>query len=331
MGTFMRLPRDLVLGLLLCVGSWFALGMNPSATGVALAVFSVVLVGVQTYSFHMRRTRAGARIATRAILEALPDAVLVIRATGEIAFQKDVMAPGKPLIPALSSDDNTLLAELVAFARAVAAGEPSQTRTLTLADDHVLECRASLFQPDEVLVIARDITEAHIDDARIRYLATHDQLTGLLNRSSFLLALDQAVARAQRSGKAMGLLFLDLNRFKVVNDTLGHAAGDELLKQVATRIQACLRASDAAFRLAGDEFTVIVEHLDGPGDVHLIAEKLRQRLAAPYFDDPAAPQVSASIGAVAYPKDGILAKDLLLCADKAMYQDKALGREKSAR
>lgn len=331
MGNFVRLPRDLTLGLLLCVGSWLALEMNPSVTAAALALCSAVLVLVQTCSFQMRRSTTRSCVATRAILDAIPDAVLVIQSSGEISFQKDVMAPGKPVIPALSCGDSTHLAELVAFARAVAAGEPCQTRTLMLADDHVLECRASNFQPGEVLVIARDITEAHIDDIRIRYLASHDQLTGLLNRSSFLQALDQALARSSRSGKPMGLLFLDLNRFKAVNDTLGHAAGDELLKQVATRIQNCLRTGDSAFRLAGDEFTVIVEQLDAPEDVQLIAEKLRERLGASYFDDPAAPQVSASIGAVSFPKDGGSAKDLLHRADKAMYQDKALGREKPAR
>ena len=330
MENFVRLPRDLTLGLLLCVGSWFALGVNPSVTGGALALGSAILVLVQTYSLHMRRSTARAQLATRAILDAIPDAVLVIQSTGEISFQKDV-APGKPVMPALADGDSPLLAELVAFARAVAAGEPCQTRTLMLADDHVLECRASAFQPDQVLVIARDITEAHIDDIRIRYLASHDQLTGLLNRSSFLQALDQAIARSARSGKSMGLLFLDLNRFKAVNDTLGHAAGDELLKQVATRIQQCLRTGDSAFRLAGDEFTVIVEQLDAPSDVQVIAEKLRERLGAAYFEDPTAPQVSASIGAVTFPRDGGTAKDLLHRADKAMYQDKALGREKSVR
>jgi diguanylate cyclase (GGDEF)-like protein len=327
MQKFVRLPRDLTLGLLLCVGSWFALGVNPTVMGVALAFFSVILVLAQTYSFHVRRSK----IATQAILDAIPDAVFVIRFNGEIAFQKDVMAPGRALIPTLASGENTVLAELVEFARTLAAGTLPQTRTLTLADDHVLECRASLFQANEVLVIARDITAAHIDDIRIRYLATHDQLTGLLNRSSFLLALDQAVARSNRSGKAMGLLFLDLNRFKAVNDTLGHAAGDELLKQVAARIQNCLRTGDSAFRLAGDEFTVIVEQLEAPGDVALIATKLRERLAVPYFDEADAPKVSASIGAVTYPKDGGTAKDLLHAADKAMYQDKASGRENSDR
>lgn len=326
MPKFIRLPRDLTLGLLLCVGSWFALGVEPSLMGGMLAFCSVALVLVQTFAFHTRSSTARAQVATHAILAALPDAVLVIRANGDIAFSKDVMPPGKPLIPALSCGESTLMPDLVEFARTVAASGAPQLRTLTLADDHVLECRASLFQTGQVLVIARDITEAHIVEERIRYLATHDQLTGLLNRSSFLLALDQAIARSQRSGKAVGLLFLDLNSFKAVNDTLGHAAGDELLKRVAQRIQGCLRGSDTAFRLAGDEFTVIVEQLETPEDVHLIADKLRELLGTSYFEDPAAPRVSASIGAVTYPHDGGSAKELLHRADKAMYQDKAQGR-----
>lgn len=325
--TLVRPPRDLTLGLILSGVCFFAFAAGPSSASAVAAGLSVILVLVQSFSAYARRSAVRTQVATRTILDALPDAVFVIRANGEIEFSKDVMLPGKPVLPATSAAKPELLSELVEFAKGVAVTKAAEVRTITLADDHILECRASLFDSGQVLLIARDITEAHIVEERIRYLATHDQLTGLLNRSSFLQALDKAIARSNRSGKPVGLLFLDLNKFKAVNDTLGHAAGDELLKEVASRIQGCLRTTDTAFRLAGDEFTVIVEQLDAGEDVHLIAAKLRDRLSAPYFEDPAAPKVSASIGAVAYPCDGASAEELLHLADKAMYQDKAQGRK----
>jgi diguanylate cyclase (GGDEF)-like protein len=154
-------------------------------------------------------------------------------------------------------------------------------------------------------------------------------MTGLLNRNSFHVALDQATARAKRNKRPFGLLFIDLDHFKAVNDTLGHEAGDELLKEVAHRLKDTIRKSDSAYRLAGDEFTVLVEGLDSEADVFLVAEKLCEVLARPYFNDQQAPQVSASIGAVVYPRDGATPDELLSLADKAMYQAKAQGRNKA--
>ena len=172
----------------------------------------------------------------------------------------------------------------------------------------------------------RDITERKQAEERIRHLAHHDELTGLPNRSLIRDRLDQAVLNAQRNGHRLALAFVDLDGFKLVNDGLGHNAGDELLKVVGRRMQACLRRNDTLGRLGGDEFVILLP--DVPEDALALTpalEKIRQAVTEPVPIGDQAVQVTCSMGVVLYPRDGEDPKTLMMNADAAMYRAKDLG------
>lgn len=161
---------------------------------------------------------------------------------------------------------------------------------------------------------------------RIRHLAHHDDLTGLPNRLLFNYHLPRALARAQRVGGSVGVLFLDLDRFKVINDTLGHGAGDAVLCQVSEHLLECLRKTDTLARVGGDEFTVLVEQFDNPQDLADIAQKLLAAAAKTLIVNGQEYHLSGSIGIAIYPKDGGDSASLLKNADIAMYRAKTSGR-----
>ncbi|NIR60623.1 MAG: diguanylate cyclase, partial [Gammaproteobacteria bacterium] len=142
----------------------------------------------------------------------------------------------------------------------------------------------------------RIFIELNIARERARQLATYDQLTGLANRALFADRLDQAVSAARRNRDHLAVLFIDLDRFKLINDTLGHAAGDALLRSTAQRIGSCLRKSDTGARLGGDEFAVLVTHLKGPHDAENVATKLLETIRKPIRLRTGDRVVSASIG-----------------------------------
>ncbi len=160
----------------------------------------------------------------------------------------------------------------------------------------------------------------------LSHLARYDQLTGLPNRSLFRDRLNQAVRRAQRSGKLLATLFLDLDRFKEINDSLGHTAGDELLKAIAERLERCVRQVDTVARLGGDEFTVILEGLTQGEHCAAIAQKIMSQVVMAVTVQNTEVHCSTSIGIAVYPRDGSDADALIRNADVAMYQAKSSGR-----
>ncbi|MBF0190192.1 MAG: diguanylate cyclase [Magnetococcales bacterium] len=167
-------------------------------------------------------------------------------------------------------------------------------------------------------------------EARIRYQANFDGLTDLPNRTLFLDRLTHALLLACRNGESLAVLFIDLDHFKPVNDTLGHGAGDELLRQVAQRLRLCVRQSDTLARLGGDEFTIILANLCQPPDPEIVAEKVLAALSRP-FELPGVAYgitISASVGIALYPEHGTDLESLLQKADQAMYQAKGLGRNR---
>ena len=177
-----------------------------------------------------------------------------------------------------------------------------------------------------VSTIARDITERKRADERIRYLALHDALTGLPNRTLFRERVTSGIARARRNGHQLAVLFIDLDNFKEVNDTLGHHIGDRLLQVTASRLQRCLREGDGVARLGGDEFVVDLPIISRNHEAAVIAEKILEVLRAPFMLDDYALQVSASIGISLYPNDGDDVETLMHTADSAMYLAKKQGR-----
>jgi len=173
-----------------------------------------------------------------------------------------------------------------------------------------------------------DITERKEAEARREYESRHDMLTNLLNRRALLETLPIAQARAARNGKSMALLFIDLDGFKAVNDDFGHDAGDAVLRAVASRLQDVVRKTDSVFRLAGDEFTVLLESMsDTFGDARQVASKIVAEVARPVKVDGASANVGASIGIAVFTPDGkASAEDLIREADRQMYAAKRAGK-----
>jgi len=179
----------------------------------------------------------------------------------------------------------------------------------------------------ELLVRAiRYAIERKRADEQMAWLARHDPLTGLANRNTFREVLAHAISRAHRDGSRVALLFVDLDHFKSVNDTLGHEVGDRLLQAVAGRLKGAVRDSDTVARLGGDEFTVILEALDDPSAATRVAEKIRECLSRPIKLGEADACVTPSIGVAVYPDSATDIDTLLRVADSAMYQVKNTGR-----
>ena len=190
------------------------------------------------------------------------------------------------------------------------------------------------FQPDpedaKLLALTADLTKIVLErkhaESRLEYLAHFDELTGLPNRTLFRDRLSHAMNRAARSSELLGVMFLDLDRFKTVNDTLGHAEGDKLLRDVASRLEACMREGDTVARLGGDEFTVILEGLSSPTDAAMVAKKIIDGLAPPFLLGESEIFVTTSIGISIFPLDGVDLDVLLKNTDTAMYSAKESGR-----
>ncbi len=173
--------------------------------------------------------------------------------------------------------------------------------------------------------IVQDIHERRLAEERVRHLAQHDPLTGLPNRALLQDRLQQALLQARRHGDRVGLLLLDLDRFKDTNDTLGHDAGDALLREVARRLAACVRAGDTVARLGGDEFAIVLPRLPSPDAAAAAAAKIGAVLGEPVAHGGAAIRTAASIGIAVFPDDGAEPGHLLKHADLALYKAKAEG------
>ncbi len=177
------------------------------------------------------------------------------------------------------------------------------------------------------LGVARDVTERKQAEDTIRHLAHHDALTGLPNRALFEDRLRQALAQSARSGDALAVMFLDIDRFKLVNDTMGHDSGDRLLQQVAEELGSIVREGDTVARVGGDEFTILLTGVSGKEGAVDIAERILDRLKQPRLIGSREFRVTTSIGITVYPGDGTDSETLLGNADTAMYRAKELGRD----
>lgn len=221
-------------------------------------------------------------------------------------------------LPGFQDDFNRLL-----------AGEDIQP-TLEI-NGTVFECVYSLLRDGDgeitgVVGVAADITERKKAETRLVQLANFDTLTGLPNRVLFHDRLEHSLAKASRNSRLVALLFLDLDRFKTINDSLGHSAGDELLKSVAERLQGNAREEDTVARLGGDEFTIILEGIADSEDASTVARKVLDVMGQPFRLDGHEVFVTTSVGIAIYPLDGDNSDDLLKNADTAMYRAKEQGR-----
>jgi diguanylate cyclase (GGDEF)-like protein len=183
-------------------------------------------------------------------------------------------------------------------------------------------------EPAGQVIVFRDVSAERAITEQLSHRAHHDALTGLPNRLLLGDRIDQAIRLAPRHGKKVAVLFLDLDGFKHINDTLGHPAGDLLLKSVARRLVGCVRASDTVCRQGGDEFVVLLSEVGQAEDAALSAQRILQTIGAPHLIEGDELCVTTSIGVGVYPDDGADSQALLKAADTAMYQAKANGRQR---
>ena len=244
---------------------------------------------------------------TRDEMFALGPADLVAVARAELAIQYDAIIAGHASL------------ELVA----------SELRCKDGSTVQVEEHRQALRAEDDwtIVTVVRDITERREAEQRLTHLAHHDALTGLPNRTLFYETLKRTLAMARDGGWPVAVLFIDLDHFKNVNDTLGHTIGDELLLQFSNRLSACVRVRDTVGRLGGDEFALILSMQEGVQGAALVAKKIRDVLLAPFLLHGHEVSISASIGITIHPDDSSDPDTLIKYADTAMYQAKHAGRD----
>jgi diguanylate cyclase (GGDEF)-like protein len=179
--------------------------------------------------------------------------------------------------------------------------------------------------PESLARAVRYAIERKRTEERLTYLAQYDHLTGLVNRSLFKDRLVQAMARSKRLHQPMGLMLLDLDRFKEVNDTMGHDMGDELLKAVAERLKGCVREVDTVARMGGDEFTIILEGVASENCIVVVAKRIAESISGGFELKGRSVTVGVSIGITMYPHDDSNIDELLKHADSAMYHAKQQG------
>ncbi|MBI1919967.1 MAG: diguanylate cyclase [Geobacter sp.] len=277
----------------------------------------------------------------RSLIEQSPDAILVHHG-GEVIFGNLAAArlfgAGKPdkfigarIIDLLHQSYHEPFMNLVTQVEELGEARPYVEQKIVRLDGTNVDVEVGLSPvfyggTRAVQTIVRDITERKELQERIWRQANFDPLTGIPNRLLFMDRLQQALDQAERGRYHVALFFIDLDRFKDVNDSLGHGAGDELLHQVAERLTSVLRKTDTVARMGGDEFTIIMPRIVEPPTVTAVAERILARLSAPFLLPGGEGNVSGSIGIAFYPEDGPTAPALLTASDKAMYKSKESGR-----
>ncbi|HRP24255.1 MAG TPA: EAL domain-containing protein [Thauera sp.] len=277
------------------------------------------------------------------MLDAIPDTLLRIQGEDCIVEARagnteggaplDIVS-GQSLSAAFSADVGQRLRDAIRAARETARPQTIDfARPAADGSTRHHEARLVTIEDDEALCLLRDITERKDNEDRIFRLAYIDSLTGLANRQSFIERLERDIRRARLSARRIAILFLDLDRFKSVNDTLGHDAGDSLLREAARRLREAVRPSDLVARsevefarLGGDEFTVLLPDIGRTDDALQVAERIRERMLEPFVLDGSTLSLTTSIGIAVFPDDGQDAGTLLKHADTAMYHAKDQGR-----
>ncbi len=283
----------------------------------------------------------------KGLIRAIPDLIFVVNKDGDV---QEGLSRGDAThtqqIQALSTaskvnfypceNDDTARA---CIKRALETGKTQvYEHTLEALDIH-LETRFVTRDQNTVLAIVRDITERKKSEDRIFNLAYFDELTALPNRQLFGRSLERTIETAQRDDEQFAVLFVDLDRFKRINDTLGHSVGDELLKEVALRLESCTRSTDSVSRieapaesevqlarLGGDEFVIQLYGIESDDAVATVASRIISVLTPPFTCEGHQFVVTPSIGIAMYPQDGLTAEELLMNADSAMYRAKFAGR-----
>lgn len=299
------------------------------------------LVELKTHELASEKERA---LIT---LESIADAVITADSNGIIDYLNPVAerlsgwseqeAVGKPLIDLFKVFDETSLEEVTnPVLQCLQNGMPFMRQENTVFINRngnsvaINESAAPIKDRHGhitgVVLVFHDVSSTRKLTRQMSHQATHDALTGLPNRILLMDHLETALALAQHSGRSLAVMFLDLDRFKVVNDTLGHDVGDELLQQVANRLKDCLREGDIVSRLGGDEFVIVTSEIKGQAAVQPLAERVLKSFHTPFELGHSEFFTSTSIGISIYPEGGTTTDELMKNADSAMYRVKAEGK-----
>ncbi|HUP98745.1 MAG TPA: EAL domain-containing protein, partial [Usitatibacter sp.] len=321
-------------------------GAQSMITSGILVIGGILLIGGITVSRRLlaqnerlQRSLAESETQMRQMVEAAPLPLLIVRASdqrllyvNERALEQFSLNVDTALERRLSDfhvDDESRQR----FAHAVSTSGTVRDFEVNLRDSSgrtfwlLLSAQPIRYAGAVCLLVAlADIDERKRLQDDMRRKAMHDTLTGLPNRAMFMESLERAVHKARRRANRFSVLFIDLDRFKEVNDTMGHHAGDALLQEVGRRLEAAVRQSDMVARLAGDEFVVLIEEHGGPEEVMIVAMKVLAAMQAPIVIDWRETKVSGSVGIASYPEDGTDVPQLVKNADAAMYQAKERGR-----
>ncbi len=230
---------------------------------------------------------------------------------------EDIVAPGKEkdvLIEKITSGEYVNGVEAELFSK--------ESQNICVEID-IKKCHIE--DQDMVLLIVRNITEKKLLENKLKYLAFHDHLTGLSNRTLFYDRVHYEISRAKRNGTYLGVMFLDLDRFKDVNDTKGHQIGDDLLQVVSVKLQERIRETDILARMGGDEFAILVPDLKDKNELRPLAERILQLFKEPFKVNGHSFKLGISIGISIYPYDAKNYEELLTHADTAMYKAKNSG------
>lgn len=305
-------------------------------SGVSLLVLAVGFLLIR----HKRRVLASREVLRHAV-ENLDQGLVMVDRNGRISLRNSRYVALLDLPPDLSAPGADY-AQLVRWLAARGEFDQSGAGKSHLASSAeeggvrfaervrpngtALEIRMRMLSGGGLIGTYTDVTDRRRAQEEIHHLAHHDGLTDLANRTLLEERLTQAMAAAERSGGQLAVLCLDLNRFKPVNDTLGHAAGDELLRQTARRLHGLARASDTVARVGGDEFVLVQTTLSQPGDAAALAERIMVEISLPFDLNGHAVTIDTSIGIALFPHDGHTVEALLKNADTALYRAKEAGR-----
>jgi diguanylate cyclase (GGDEF)-like protein/PAS domain S-box-containing protein len=332
----------------------FLTTQNALAGATILALILTASAGLGTVRDIRRRKKAEAELflekeRAQVTLASIGDGVMRADATGNVTFLNragtlltgwpEDEAVGKPLGDVFTVIDATTRTPIsqrmqVAITQGAVAPLP-ETALLVRRDgkevpieDTVAPICDSEGKFTGAVNVFRDVSEAREASRRLRHVAHHDPLTGLPNRVLLDDRMGRAVAAADRHSSKVALLYLDLDGFKLINDTRGHAVGDELLKSVTTRLLACVRECDTVSRMGGDEFVILLTAVNQPEDAAITANRVLRSLSMPHAIDGTELGVTASIGISLFPDDARTPASLLSNADAAMYEAKTSGPAK---
>jgi diguanylate cyclase (GGDEF)-like protein len=299
--------------------------LDPSPLATSVAAWVLVL-GVLRYRLLDLRPVARTRV-----VETMRDAVLVADAYGHVV---DLNPAALQLLGRRATDlvGRPVAALLSEIAAPIGFPDPGLYDVQFNASDRERDMELAVTPLEDArgatagrVLVFRDVTERRELERELRRLAYTDRLTGLPNRALFHDRLAQALLMAARRDAPVAVLFLDLDRFKIINDSLGHEIGDKVLAAVGRRLRRCIRAEDTLARLGGDEFAILLPDLANRQDTYLVTEKCLAALSGPEVIDGHELTVNASIGVAVFPDDGVDVQHLLRSADAAMYRAKARG------